>query len=65
MAKEAVENRKQTETFEQELAPGLFRVWPEKPLAPGEYALIEYADTGDLNDIELLVWDFAYSPRGQ
>ena len=65
VAKEAVENRKQTETFEQELAPGLFRVWPEKPLAPGEYALIEYADTGDLNDIELLVWDFAYSPRGQ
>lgn len=60
VAKEAVEDRKQTETFQQELASGLYRVWPEKPLAPGEYALVEYSDTGDVNNVELLVWDFAY-----
>ena len=65
VAKEAVENRKQTETFEQELATGLYRIWPEKPLTPGEYALVEYADTGDVNDVELLVWDFAYRPGGK
>jgi hypothetical protein len=62
VAKQAVEDRKQTETFQQELASGLYRVWPEKPLTPGEYALVEYADTGDVNDVELLVWDFAYRP---
>ena len=60
VAKQAMEERKQMDTFQQELASGLYRVWPEKPLTPGEYALVEYADTGDTNDIELLVWDFAY-----
>ena len=60
VAKQAVEDRKQMDTFEQELASGLYRVWPEKPLTPGEYALVEYADTGDVNDVELMVWDFAY-----
>ncbi len=65
VAKQAVEDRKQMETFEQELAAGLYRVWPEKPLTPGEYALVEYADTGDVNDVELLVWDFAYRPGGK
>jgi hypothetical protein len=65
VAKQAVEDRKQMDTFEQELASGLYRVWPEKPLLPGEYALIEYAETGDVNDVELLVWDFAYKPAGK
>ncbi|MBV8811102.1 MAG: hypothetical protein JO033_20735 [Acidobacteriaceae bacterium] len=60
VAKQAIEDRKQTETFEQELAPGLYRVWPEKPLEPGEYGVIEFADNGKPDDIELLVWDFAY-----
>jgi hypothetical protein len=62
VAKQALEERKQMETFEQELASGLYRVWPEKPLTPGEYALIEYSDTADAGDIQLLVWDFAYQP---
>jgi hypothetical protein len=60
VAKQAVEERKQMETFEQELASGLYRVWPEKSLTPGEYALVEYSDTGDAGEIQLLVWDFAF-----
>lgn len=40
--------------FRQEVAPGLYRVWPQKPLAPGEYALIEYAE-GEGNT---QAWDF-------
>lgn len=70
VSKENIEERKQMDTFQQELASGLYRVWPEKPLTPGEYALVEYDDTGDAttNDIQLLVWDFAYkigpSPAG-
>lgn len=57
--REAIEERKQMDAFEQQLADGLYKVWPEKPLEPGEYALVEYADTEDQQDIELLVWDFA------
>jgi hypothetical protein len=63
VSKEAVEDRKQMDTFEQQLAEGLYRIWPEKPLEPGQYALVEFADSEDKDDIELLVWDFAVAPK--
>ncbi len=63
VVKENVEERKQMDTFQQQLAAGLYRVWPEKPLTPGEYALVEYSEGGENNDIELLIWDFAYRPQ--
>ncbi len=59
VVKQAVPEPKQMDTFQQQLADGLYRVWPEKALTPGEYALIEFTDTGDKDDVELLVWDFA------
>jgi len=59
VVKEAVPEPKQMDTFQQQLAEGLYRVWPEKALTPGEYALVEYTDTGDKDDVQLLVWDFA------
>jgi ATPase subunit of ABC transporter with duplicated ATPase domains len=59
VSKQALEERKQMDTFEQQLGNGLFKIWPEKPLEPGEYALVQFADTEDQQDIELLVWDFA------
>ena len=62
VAKQAIEERKQMDTFEQQLADGLFRVWPEKPLTPGEYALVEFSEKEDVEDVELIVWDFAYQP---
>lgn len=62
VANMAEEERKQMATFDQQLADGLFRVWPEKPLEPGEYALVEFSDGQDKDDIELSIWDFAYRP---
>jgi len=59
VSKESVEERKQIDTFQQQLGNGLYKIWPEKTLEPGEYALVEYSDTGDKSDIELLIWDFA------
>ncbi len=59
VAKQAMEDRKQMDTFQQELDSGLYKVWPEKPLTPGEYAVVEFSDTGDQEDIQLLIWDFA------
>jgi hypothetical protein len=55
VSKENVEEQKQVETFQQELAGDLYKVWPEKPLTPGEYAVIEFTE----GEIELLIWDFA------
>lgn len=62
VTKQNVEDRKQMDTFQQELASGLYRVWPEKPLTPGEYALVEFSDDTENNEIDLLIWDFAYTP---
>jgi hypothetical protein len=65
VTKQALEERKQMDTFEQELAYGLYKIWPEKPLEPGEYALVEFTETEDQQDIELLVWDFAVAPNAK
>jgi hypothetical protein len=62
VANQADEERKQMDTFEQDLGNNLFRVWPQKPLDPGEYALVEFADKGDINDVQLVIWDFAIHP---
>lgn len=64
VANQAEEERKQMETFDQDLGNGLFKVWPQKDLAPGEYALVEFEDSGDPNDIALVIWDFAVVPKG-
>lgn len=56
VSKENIQEQKQVETFQQELTSDLYKVWPEKPLTPGEYAVVEYAE----GEIELLIWDFAY-----
>ncbi len=55
VANENYETRKQMPTFEQQMQNDLYKVWPEKPLTPGEYALVEYAE----GEIEMLIWDFA------
>jgi hypothetical protein len=47
------------------LADGLYKVWPEKPLEPGEYALVEFADTDNQQDMDLLVWDFAVAGKAK
>jgi hypothetical protein len=61
VSRENMETRKQVETFEMQLMGNLYKVWPEKPLAPGEYALMEFADdeNAEKEDIALLIWDFA------
>jgi hypothetical protein len=47
------------ETFKKQEADLLFRIWPMKPLPPGEYALIQYAD-GKLNP---QIWDFTIDAK--
>lgn len=58
VTKENFEDLKQVETYQREVSPGLYKVWPAKPLAPGEYALVQYT-SGEVN---LQVWDFAIPP---
>lgn len=60
VANQSFEDRKSVEVFQQQLADNLYKVWPEKAIEPGEYAVLEYSDTGRTDDLGLLVWDFAF-----
>lgn len=51
---EIISDRDMVDVFRQQLGSNLYRVWPTKPLVPGEYAMIEYTE-GKANT---QVWDF-------
>src|SRR5262249_43341879 len=51
---ERQEDRQMVATFKKQIADQLFKIWPEKPLDAGEYAVIEYVD----GEVNLQVWDF-------
>ncbi|MBC7924526.1 MAG: hypothetical protein H7039_02620 [Bryobacteraceae bacterium] len=55
VSKELVETTDVVETFKQQLADGLYKVWPVKPLTAGEYGIGEWVE-GKGN---LQVWDFS------
>ena len=47
------------ETFKKQEAELLYRIWPIKPLEPGEYALIQYTE-GKMNP---QIWDFTVDAK--
>jgi len=55
ISKEMAETRQSVEVFTKQL-PGenFYKVWPQEPLAAGEYALIEYVE----GKVDLRLWDF-------
>jgi hypothetical protein len=55
VTKEIVEETNFVEVFKQQLADGLYKIWPMKPLEPGQYAVVEFTD-GKGN---IQAWDFA------
>lgn len=55
VSKELIEERETVDTFKQQLGEGLYKIWPTKPLPPGEYAIVEYTE-GKAN---IQVWDFS------
>ena len=42
-------------TLQLEMADGLYKLWPKEPLAPGEYAVVEYTPA----KMNMQLWDFA------
>jgi len=58
---EMIEQQEVLRVFRQQLAKGVYRVWPVEPLPAGEYAIIDFtAGEGDLR-----VWDFSVQPPAQ
>jgi hypothetical protein len=46
------------EVFRQQVGDELFKIWPQKPLEPGEYAVVQYA----MEKVDMQVWDFFVAP---
>jgi hypothetical protein len=61
VSNEIVEETDIVETFKQQLAEGLYKIWPTKPLTPGEYAVVEYTE-GEAN---IQVWDFSVAANSK
>ncbi len=60
-ADKTYEYQQEVPIFRQDVADGLFRIWPQQPLEPGEYAVIEYT-AGQRN---VQAWDFAIRGAGK
>jgi hypothetical protein len=58
VTKEVVEQPIEVATFKKMIADQLFRIWPEKDMEPGEYAVIEYTE----GKVNLQTWDFGIGP---
>jgi len=59
VTKDMVEEPEEVEVFRRQVDPnGLYKIWPQKPLVPGEYAVVEYTP-GKMN---MQIWDFKWQP---
>jgi hypothetical protein len=59
ISKEIMEEIDEIPIFRKQLTESdLYKIWPEKPLEPGEYAVIQFTP-GKLN---AQMWDFSYRP---
>jgi hypothetical protein len=59
VSNEVFAERDEIEIFRQQVGDGLYKIWPQKPLEPGEYAVIEYTE-GARNT---QVWDFRIAAK--
>jgi len=58
VTKEIIEEQDQVEVFRRQLGDGLYKIWPMKPLEPGEYAVYEFTPA-EFNGVSLQTWDFS------
>jgi hypothetical protein len=59
VSNEIIEDTDIVETFKQQISDGLYKIWPTKPLEPGEFAVVEYSE-GEAN---IQIWDFSIAPK--
>ena len=58
VTKETVEEPDTVETFRKQVGDQVYKIWPAKPLDPGEYAVVEYTE----GKVNIQVWDFFVAP---
>lgn len=60
VSNELFQEQDEVEIFRQQVGSNLYKIWPQKPLDAGEYAVLQYTE-GKPNT---QVWDFSYYPAG-
>ena len=58
VANETVEEPELVEVFRKQVGDQVYKIWPTKPLEPGEYAVVEYTE----GKVNMQVWDFFIAP---
>lgn len=58
VTKETLEEPDTVETFRKQVGEQVYKIWPAKPLDPGEYAVVEYTE----GKVNIQVWDFFVAP---
>lgn len=59
VSKEIMEKQDEVAVFRRQVADGVYKIWPMKPLEPGEYAVVEYTPAGDSGSLAIQTWDFS------
>jgi hypothetical protein len=60
VSKEVIEEVDEIPVFRKQLTESdLYKIWPENPLEPGEYAVIQYTP----GKLDAQMWDFSYRPE--
>jgi len=57
VSKDQIEKFDEVELFQHQVRDDLFKLWPMKPLEPGEYAVVEYTE----GKVNTQVWDFSWA----
>ena len=60
VSKEIIEKQDTVEVFRRQVGEALYKIWPMKPLEPGEYAVVEYTPPGDTGSLNIQIWDFSW-----
>ena len=55
VTKEMIEEPDIVPTYHSQAGEGMYKIWPQKPLEPGEYAVVEYTE----GKVNMQVWDFS------
>ncbi|MBI4874616.1 MAG: hypothetical protein HY822_08285 [Acidobacteria bacterium] len=61
VSKEIIDEMEIVEVFRRQVAADVYKIWPVKPLAPGEYAVYQYTE-GKGN---IQVWDFSLPAKAR
>ena len=61
VTKELIEEPVVLPIFHTQAGDMLYKIWPQKPLEPGEYAVVEYTE----GKVNMQSWDFRFAPAAK